>query len=197
MSDITLEVTGINDLLKKYDKLSKTIQKEVKDAVNESALKIQSDAKKAAPVNLGSLRQSIYLKESVAPDAFVYTVGVAASYAPYVEFGTGGKVKIEPGYENYAQSFKGRKGGSFKEMVMALAEWVAKKGIVGTYSIKTQRRTGGKSTQSKQNLSAAYAIAISILKKGLRPQAFLIPAFEQEKKNLINKIENIFKHAKP
>jgi hypothetical protein len=52
------------------------------------------------------------------------------------------------------------------------------------------------STQGKQNMSTAYAIAISILRKGLRPQPFLIPAFEAEKPKLISKIQNVIKNAK-
>ena len=197
MASITLEITGIDKVLNKYKVLSNNVKKEIHDNVAESALKIQSDAKKNAPVNLGTLRQSIYLNSQISPDAFVYTIGAAAPYAPYVEFGTGGKVNVPDGYETYAQSFKGRKGGKFIEMVKALAEWVAKKGIAGTYSVKTQRRSGSKSNQQKQNMSVAYAIAISILRKGLRPQPFLIPAFEQEKSKLLEKLKNILKNVKP
>lgn len=197
MDSVTFDITGINKLLQDLGKLDSTIKKNVKDAVNESALKIQSEAKKKAPVNLGTLRNSIYLKESSDNQKFVYTVGTNVSYAPYIEFGTGGKVKVEQGYAEYAMKFKGKTGGKFIDMVKALAEWVAKKGITGTYSVKTQRRTGSKSTQNKQNMSAAYAIAISILKKGLRPQAFLIPSFESEKPKLVKKIKEAIKDAKP
>jgi hypothetical protein len=38
-------------------------------------------------------------------------------------------------------------------------------------------------------------IALSILRKGLRPQPFLIPAFEQEKPKLKLRIEKIIKNA--
>ena len=197
MANITLDIKGIDKVLSDFKSLDQNIAKGVKDVVNESALKIQADAKKLAPVNLGTLRNSIYLKEFAERGGFVFTVGASASYAPYVEFGTGGKVSVPNGYADYALQFKGKTGGKFMDMVKALAEWVAKKGISGTYSVKTQRRTGSKTTQTKQNMSAAYAIAISILKKGLRPQPFLIPAFEQEKSKLISKIENVIKDAKP
>lgn len=196
MPTITVDIKGIDKVLSNFKSLDKKVAEGVKNAVNESALNIQSSAKKLAPVNLGNLRNSIYLKEYAESSGFVFTVGSNASYAPYVEFGTGGKVKVEPGYADYAMQFKGKTGGKFIDMVKALAEWVARKGIVGTYSIKTQRRTGSKSTQNKQNMSAAYAIAISILKKGLRPQAFLIPSFEDEKPKLKSKIENVLKNAK-
>jgi HK97 gp10 family phage protein len=200
MDSIKFDITGINKLLQDLGSLDAKIKKNVKDAVNESALKIQSEAKKKAPVNLGILRGAIYLKETSDTQKFVYTVGVdaaKASYAPYIEFGTGGKVSIPNGYADYAMKFKGKKGGKFIDMVKALAEWVAKKGITGTYSVKTQRRTGSKSSQNNQNMSAAYAIAISILRKGLRPQPFLIPSFETEKPKLVKKIKEAIKDAKP
>lgn len=197
MASITVDIKGMDKVLSDFKSLDKKIATGLKDVVNESALKIQSDAKKLAPVNLGNLRNSVYLNEFAENGGFVYSVGAAASYAPYVEFGTGGKVAIPNGYADYALQFKGNKsGGKFIDMVKALAEWVSKKGISGTYSVKTQRRTGSKSTQNRQNMSVAYAIAISILRKGLRAQPFLIPAFEQEKPKLIKKIKDVINNAK-
>lgn len=64
-------------------------------------------------------------------------------------------------------------------MVEALTLWVKRKGI-----------GGGK------DKSIAYAIAISILRKGMRPQPFLIPSFETEKPKLINNIKNLLKNVK-
>jgi HK97 gp10 family phage protein len=196
MASITIDIKNIDKVLNDFKALDKNIAKGVKDVVNESALNIQSEAKKLAPVNFGNLRNSIYLKEFAENGGFVYSVGAGVKYAPYVEFGTGGKVSIPNGYADYAMQFKGKTGGKFIDMVRALAEWVSKKGISGTYSVKTQRRTRNKSTQNKQNMSVAYAIAISILKKGLRPQPFLIPAFEQERPKLVSKIQNVIKNAK-
>jgi HK97 gp10 family phage protein len=193
---IFLKVNGMDKLFNDLSKLSEKIKLEVALEMNASALNIQSNAKKNAPVNFGILRNSIQLVEELGDGKLIYTVGSKLSYAPYVEFGTGGKVTIPNGYENFAEQFKGKKGGTFQEMLKALIEWVKKKGIVGTYSTKTQRRTGSKKVQSKQNESAAYAIAISILRKGLRPQPYLIPAYEQEVPKLKERIKNII-NAKP
>jgi hypothetical protein len=101
------------------------------------------------------------------------------SYAPYIEFGTGGKVSIPSGYGTFAGQFKGKTGGKFADLLKALTEWVNKKGI-----------GGGK------NKSVAYAIALSILRRGIRPQPFLLPAFENEKKNLKKRIKDIINNAK-
>jgi HK97 gp10 family phage protein len=197
MATITLDIKGINETLAKFNKLEKNVKAGIKNEVASSVLNIYSDAKKLAPINIGTLRGSIFKDEvSKSENVFMFTVGAKASYAPYIEFGTGGKVSVPSGYADYAMQFKGKTGGKFIDMVKALAEWVSKKGITGTYSVKTQRRTGSTSTQSKQNMSTAYAIAISILRKGLRPQPFLIPAFEAEKPKLISKIQNVIKNAK-
>jgi HK97 gp10 family phage protein len=181
MASITIDIKGMSEALGKFDKYAKTVQADIKDEVNASALSIQSNAKRMAPVNLGTLRNSIYLVEqSVSQGKFMYSVGAGAKYAPYIEFGTGGKVSIPTGYESYASQFKTKTGGTFKEMIKALTMWVEKKGIAS----------------GKKSKSAAYMIALAILKRGLRPQPFLIPAFEQERPKLKLRIEKVIKDAK-
>ena len=191
MAGIFFDVSGVDVLMGKLNKMSERIQNDVLDEFNASALNIQTNAKKYAPVNIGTLRNSIQLKEDLTKGKLVYTIGSKLSYAPYIEFGTGGKVTIPAGYEQFASQFKGGKGGTFAQLLKALMEWVKRKGIVGTYSVKTGRRTGNKSIQQKQNESAAYAIALSILRKVLRPQPFLIPAYEQEIPKLKTNIKRI------
>jgi HK97 gp10 family phage protein len=182
MDAITFDIVGINKVMDTLHKFNKQTQQGIKDEVAASALKIQSDAKRNAPVNLGTLRQSIYLESEVKNDAqYTFKIGSSASYAPYIEFGTGGKVSIPKGFESYAAQFKVKSKGRFKEMLLALTEWVQKKGIAS----------------GKESKSVAYMIAISILRKGLRPQPFLIPAFELEKIKLKATIEKIIKDAKP
>lgn len=181
MDGITFNVVGIDKVLEKLNKFSKQTQNDIKDEVAASALKIQSDAKRMAPVNLGTLRQSIYLNSDIKSQSqYKFTIGSSVSYAPYVEFGTGGKVSIPNGFESYAATFKNNKKGTFKDMVLALTEWVQKKGIAN----------------GKQSKSFAYMIALSILRKGLRPQPFLIPAFQIEKIKLKATIQNVIKNAK-
>ena len=181
MPSITLNIKGFNEVFSKFDKYSKIVQEEIKDEVAASALAIQSNAKKMAPVNLGRLRNSIYLiEQNNGQNAFKFSVGSSAKYAPYIEFGTGGKVSIPKGFESYASQFKTKTGGTFKEMLKALIMWVERKGIAS----------------GKQSKSAAYMIALSILRKGLRPQPFLIPALQQELPKLKLRIEKTLKDAK-
>jgi HK97 gp10 family phage protein len=171
---ITFDLNGFSELYKKFKDINDKAKNEVKSEFNASALKIQNDAKKMAPVNFGNLRNLIVLTEDGDTKNFSYTVGARASYSPYVEFGTGGKVSVPNNYQEYASKFKGKGGGTFKEMIEALTLWVRRKGIGG-----------------KNDKSTAYLIARSILKNGLKPQPFLIPAFEQEKPKLLKRIKEI------
>ena len=165
-------LSGMKELEGKLDNLTIALKQGVSDEINASALKIQSDAKKLAPVNFGQLRNSIALTKD---SELTYTVSANASYSAYVEFGTGPQVNAPADFKSYAQQFKGKSGGSFKDMVEALTLWVKAKGI----------------GNGKNQKGLAYIIALSILRKGLRPQPFLIPAYEQEKPKLIQNINNL------
>ena len=179
MAGFTFDIGNLSDVLKKLETLDAKVQQEVKDEISASALNIQSVAKRLAPVKFSQLRNSIYLKEQKVDKGIVFTIGAKASYAPYVEFGTGGKVSIPAGFEELASGFKGKKAGTFKDMVQALTLWVRRKGIGGG-----------------NDKSIAYAIAISILRKGMRPQPFLIPSFETEKPKMINNIKKAIENVK-
>lgn len=184
----SFNITGLDQLKNTFGKIENDLTTGLSDELKASVMVIASDAKRRAPKNFGTLAQGIgFAGTGLTWDAFA-----TASYAAYLEFGTGGKVVIPPGYESFAAQYKGGSGGTFKEMVNAIALWVRRKGIVGTYSIKTQRRTGTKTMQADQDMKAAYAIAISILRNGIPPQPFMIPAFEEEKPKLIERLKKRF-----
>lgn len=174
MDKITFRPEGFEKLYEKFKSLNTAAKVQVKNEFNASALKIQRDAKRLAPVNFGNLRNSIVLSDIGDETDFVFTVSAKAKYSPYIEFGTGGKVSVPANYQDYASKFKGRKGGTFKEMIEALMLWVKRKGI-----------------GNGKDKSTAYLIARSILRKGIRPQPFMIPAFEQEKPKLLKRIKQI------
>ena len=167
-----VSLSGIKELEGKLNNLSTALKVDVSDEINASALKIENQAKRLAPVNFGQLRNSIALTKA---GELTYSVAANASYSAYVEFGTGPQVNVPADFKSYAQQFKGKSGGSFKDMVEALTLWVKAKGI----------------GNGKNQKGLAYIIALSILRKGLRPQPFLIPAYEQEKPKLIQNINNL------
>jgi HK97 gp10 family phage protein len=196
---ITFSINGIDKLKERL----KAMDQKVKDALamelRESAMKIQKEAKRNAPVDMGTLRNSIYMDYDYQKNKLTYSIGASASYAPYIEFGTGGSVKVPAKYSSYALTFKGKSanGGSLDEFMLAIMDWVKRKGITGTYSVKTQRRTGSRGSRMSEDFDVAFAIMLKILKKGINPQPFLLPAYEAEKVNLVKKIKQAIKDAKP
>ena len=196
---ITFSINGIDKLKERL----KAMDQKVKDALamelRESAMKIQKEAKRNAPVDMGTLRNSIYMDYDYQKNKLTYSIGASASYAPYIEFGTGGSVKVPAKYSSYALTFKGKSAnaGSLDEFMLALMDWVKRKGITGTYSVKTQRRTGSRGSRMSEDFDVAFAIMLKILKKGINPQPFLLPAYEAEKVNLVKKIKQAIKNAKP
>lgn len=78
-------IIGLKQLESKLDKLSdkRTYEK----ALGQSALIVESDAKRRAPVDTGILRNSIHTK--VHTSELKATIGTPIEYAPYVEYGTG------------------------------------------------------------------------------------------------------------
>ena len=168
----SVNLQGIKEVQEALKNIDVSVKKDVSNEINASALKIQNDAKRLAPVNFGQLRNGIQL-EKVSD--LTFSVESKASYSPYVEFGTGGRVSVPADFQAYAQTFKGGKGGKFKDMVEALTLWVKRKGI----------------GNGKNDKGLAYVIALNILRKGLRPQPFLIPAYEKEKPQLIKRIKDL------
>lgn len=108
MDNVTFSMQNLSDVFKDLDKLDVKIQAEIRNEMNASALTIQSSAKRLAPVDLGFLRNSIYLKEESKDKELIFTVGARAKYAPYIEFGTGTEVTVPAGYEDLAIVFKGK-----------------------------------------------------------------------------------------
>lgn len=172
-----INIEGIDGLKKAIVDLDDKVKNEISKEMHASGLKIQADAKKAAPVNFGQLRSSIILNPD-SDNSLTYIVAATASYSAYVEFGTGPQTRVPSTYEELASQFGPNKGGGgkLKDMVDAIMLWGIRKGYI---------------QQGKGARTHAYFIARKILQKGLRPQPFLIPAFENEKPKLIKRIKDL------
>jgi len=194
MASVYFKLDGLQQAIDNLKNSSKTIKDDITNILNESAKNIETLAKQNAPRNLGTLSQSVNSGVEEKGLLVEMFVGTPFNYGAYMEFGTGGKVDTR-GYDDYATTFQGKGGGTMKEFIEALTLWVERKGLAGTYSIKTRKRTGSASTQNDESRRLAWAIAISILKNGINPHPWLFPAFESEIPNLINNI-NKYVNAK-
>jgi hypothetical protein len=100
-----INLTGIKEVENALKIMDKHLRQDVGDEINSSALNIMSSAKRLAPIDLGFLRGQI----SIEPvNDLTYEVEAKAKYSAYIEFGTGGEVRIPAGYEDLAKIFKGR-----------------------------------------------------------------------------------------
>lgn len=189
MAGFALNLSGMDNLTRRLKNIQDDLTKGVALEISASTMKIERDAKRNAPVNIGTLKQSIHGESTL--NGMTGKVIVDVPYGAYVEFGTGGKVKIPAGYEDFASQFKGKSGGSLEEFIKALTLWVKRKGLAGTYSVKSGKRLGSKSVRQSQDEKLARFLAIKILRNGIRPQPFLIPAYEEEKPKLFNRLKTL------
>lgn len=171
-----VQVKGLASLQKQIETASEKVKEVCTQEVQAAGQDWVAGAVRDAPVDQGALKGSISFKQSDTHTAAgsLISVEIVAQkfYAPFVEFGTKGKYTPIPGTEEIAAQFKGYKGGDFMELLRMIVLWVRRKGIAGTYSIKTQRRTGSKIKQFAEDYSAAWPIALSILRNGINPHPY-------------------------
>ncbi len=109
--NIKINASDLSKLNKKLDKLRAFESQKVSNELGKTGLEIVRLAKRAAPVDKGTLKQSISAQRS----GKTLNVIAAAHYAPYVEFGTGDDVNLDDMLRlgipaRYARQFKGKTG---------------------------------------------------------------------------------------
>ena len=99
-----LSIKGNQALIKGIRAYEKRSVERTKEELKGWADKTEMDAKRDVPVDTGELQSSIH--STAENEGLVQTVGTNVEYSPYVEFGTGTKVKVPQGLEKYAEQFK-------------------------------------------------------------------------------------------
>ena len=98
---------NVSKLLKQINSFGQDANRMAVSVTNETANNMVTDAKLKAPVNLNQLRLSI--GKTTARIGYNKSFFFAnAPYSAYVEFGTGGKVRIPKGFEELASKYKGK-----------------------------------------------------------------------------------------
>ena len=96
-------------------------------------------------------------------------------YAPFVEFGTKKKVRVEPGFEDVAAQFKGQKGSGSLKLIDAIKGWVKRKGIA----------------KGNEADRVSFAIARSIYRNGIAPKPFFYKNVAPVRTKLLANIKRI------
>lgn len=107
--NIKIDQSDLSQLKKKLDNLRAFESQKLSNELGKTALDISRMAKQTAPVDSGSLKQSIKAERK----GKTVEVIAGAHYAPYVEFGTGGSVDLDDMLQlgipaSYAAQFKGK-----------------------------------------------------------------------------------------
>ena len=106
---IKINRSDLAKLKSKLDNLRAFDKKTLSNELGKTAFDIAKKAKRSAPVDKGTLKQSIRAELK----GKTVEVIAGAHYSPYIEFGTGGQVKLDDMLElgipaSYAEQFKGK-----------------------------------------------------------------------------------------
>jgi len=165
----------ISKLLTQINSFGEDAKRSAVSITNVTADDIVTDAKQNLTnhktVNYGQLRLSIAKTEATIQvnRSLIFS---NAPYSAYVEFGTGTKVQIPAGFESLAAKYRGKGGGTFDQLLENIKDWCRRKGI---------------------DEKLAYPIAVSIVRTGIKPQPYFIPAYLQNipiyEKRLVKTLE--------
>lgn len=183
------KLTGLNGVKAEFASATANLKEIVSSSQQEMAAEWVRNAQRDAPVDQGTLKAGITWYQDGQNVVIVSNV----FYSAFMEFGTKGKYRAIPGTEAIAAQFKGYKGGDFGAFLRMILAWVKRKGISGTYSVKTRRRTGNKVNQIAEDYAAAWPIAMSILRNGVTPHPFFFKQADVVWPKMIRNIENRIK----
>ncbi len=182
MSSFKINISGEDDVKRALKEIPVQAAKIIEEELAGFGRDTVEQAKRLSPIDDGVLRGKI----EAVPGTLSMEIVVAVNYAAYVEFGTrkfAAKYvsSLPKEWQEFAAKFKGGGGGNFEELVMRITEWVIRKKIGATYNTKTKRRDRvGKQSAKTTSQADAYAIALHIVRNGIRPHPFLYPAIQDQ-----------------
>lgn len=188
---IKLEIKGLDATIQKVENLAKGARQELKYELTAFASDVTKDAK--STLQRGGTSNTGALANSINWDVVDLTASITVNkkYAAFVEFGTRKfaaqyVASLPADWQAYAATFKGG-SGSFDDFLRSILQWIKdrkiqphpkqlEQGDSYQYGKLRKPRKNKKVDKEKQLQSLAYAIAIKILRTGVRAQPFLYPA---------------------
>lgn len=108
MLSIEFNKQSLNAFYKYLKNLEGDVADYVRAEIEDSILAIETDAANDVPVDTGTLKNSIQSTPIKATkNEITGGVEVGAEYSPYVEFGTGTRVKVPSELSAFASQYKG------------------------------------------------------------------------------------------
>jgi hypothetical protein len=191
---LTIDVSSLLKGVEKLKTLPVLLVQELNDELNKQVQEIELNAKgNITAVDMGGLRASI---NTVINEPLKKHITVNAFYAPFIEFGTGKFAAQRVGtlpadWQAFAAGYRGKKGeGDFYDFFIKMIAWVKRKGIHGV-TASGRSKTGKKA--EAQATAIAYMMCLSIIKKGIRSQPFLYPAYAQQREKIKTGVATVIK----
>jgi hypothetical protein len=108
MLSIEFNKQSLNAFYKYLKDLEGQVADYVRAEIEDSMLSIETDAASDVPVDTGALKNSIQSTPIKATkNQITGGVEVGAEYSPYIEFGTGSRVKVPNELSDFAAQYKG------------------------------------------------------------------------------------------
>lgn len=161
----TIDIRGFDKTLSNINAKSKGLKNKIAGIIEDEVQQINEEQINAAPVDMGELRQLTFFERIGDLEFGLFS---KTEYAPFVEFGTRSLAIIPAGLQSYASQFKGSSGRPFSELLDFIKAWCKRKGI---------------------EASAAYPIALKIIKVGTAPQPYFFTPFFAHKAQMIERIK--------
>jgi hypothetical protein len=189
----SIQITGLDDAIRRLQTYPDRVQKQLKGELKLAAEEVRKLAIKDAPGDQGRLRQSITVSDQ---GGLTNTTTASVPYAAFQEWGTKKYVSVPTELSAYAATFKGKSVGSGGvKLDEAILAWVKRKKIAGTYSVKTQRRTGGKARREQEDKQVAFLIARKIARDGIRAHPFFFKNVFLVRDKLGKRVPDILRKA--
>jgi hypothetical protein len=165
---VKVNLIGFDRLLKRIEVAPANLKKEIGAEIQFAAEDFRERAIIDAPADVGFLRGQITVNKLGELTAEVIS---GSKYSAPMEFGTKTKFQPIPGID--AGQFKGQPaGGTWKDFVANIKNWVRRKGIPAT---------------------AAYPITRSIYRFGVKPHPFFFKQIGSVRKQLLRRVLNVLK----
>lgn len=190
MAQFTFKIEGLDKLKARIKELPKDVQEEVVGEIQAWGSEVNNaqlaNISQQNIQDLGALQQNtkaVYNTEGVELISNVY-------YAPFIEFGTGAKVKVPAELNDYAIQFKGQKRGDYYDFLNNILDWVKRKGIASRYSVKTRKALNSKADKERL-IETAQRIADSILRNGIKPRPYFFDPYLKKRRSLLVRIAKV------
>ncbi len=165
---VKVNLVGFKEFQEKFKKLPLEIKKEIGAEIQLAAEDFRDKAIRDAPADVGFLRSQITVLKTSELSADVVS---GSKYSAPMEFGTKTKFVPIPGIDS--SEFKGQpSGGTWLQFIQNIKNWTKRKGIP---------------------TSAAYLIARSIFKHGVKPHPFFFKQIAPVRRDLFRNIRNVIK----